>query len=521
MYLEKAAFAAFLFFHDNFCIKQKLKLNFILSHPINYIVIKLSLDEFHCESLFTIGRLPNNAVQNLNIVILAAGLGKRMYSTLPKVLHLVAGKPLLSHVLGTAHALSPQKVCVVYGHGNETVPKTIANNELIWVKQEPQLGTGHALMQCLPHLDEKGITLVLYGDVPLIRVETLQMLITAASAENLALLTVELNEPSGYGRIMREIGTGKISAIVEEKDASTAQRQIHETNTGIMVIPNACLHDWLPKLENKNAQKEYYLTDIVAMAATAGVKIEAAHPSHTWEVLGVNSKVQLATLERIHQNEYANKLLEQGVTLADPSRIDVRGQLDCGKDVEIDINCIFEGLVEIGDGVRIGANSILKNVKVEADTIIFPFSLIENADIGTSCRIGPLARIRPGTRLASKVHVGNFVEVKNSSIATGSKANHLTYIGDTTIGKNVNVGAGTITCNYDGANKFQTIIEDNVFIGSDTQLIAPVKIAKGSTIGAGSTITRDTPPEELTLSRAKQMSVAGWKRPVKKTRGKE
>jgi bifunctional UDP-N-acetylglucosamine pyrophosphorylase/glucosamine-1-phosphate N-acetyltransferase len=471
--------------------------------------------------LFTNSRLHINAVQNLNIVILAAGLGKRMYSALPKVLHLLAGKPLLSHVLDTAHALSPQKVCVVYGHGNETVPKTIANNELIWIKQEPQLGTGHALMQSLPHLDKEGVTLVLYGDVPLIRAETLEELITAVSAEKLALLTLELNDPSGYGRIMRDIETGKISAIVEEKDASTVQCQIHEINTGIMAVPNALLHDWLPKLENKNAQKEYYLTDIVAMAATAGVKIEVAHPAHTWEVLGVNSKVQLAALERIHQNEYANKLLEQGVTLTDPSRIDIRGQLDCGKDVEIDINCIFEGLVKIGTGVRIGAHSILKNVKVEAGTTIFPFSLIENTDIGKNCRIGPFARIRPGTRLASEVHVGNFVEVKNSSISTGSKANHLTYIGDTTIGKNVNVGAGTITCNYDGVNKFQTIIEDNVFIGSDTQLIAPVKVAKGSTIGAGSTITRDTPPEELTLSRAKQVSVAGWKRPVKKARDKK
>lgn len=455
-------------------------------------------------------------MQNLNIVILAAGLGKRMYSALPKVLHLLAGKPLLTHVLDTAHALSPKKVYVVYGHGNEAVPKMIANNELVWVKQEPQLGTGHALMQCLPNLDKNGVTLVLYGDVPMTRVETLQKLITAASAESLALLTVELNEPSGYGRIMRDTETGHVSAIVEEKDASIVQRQIREINTGIMAVPNARLHEWLPRLENKNAQKEYYLTDIVAMAAKAGDKIEAAHPSDTWEVLGVNSKIQLAELERIHQSKLANELLEQGVTLADPTRIDIRGPLNCGKDVEIDINCIFEGEVKIGDGVKIGAHSILKDVKIEAGTTIFPFSLIENADIGKNCRIGPFARIRPGTRLANEVHIGNFVEIKNSSIDTGSKANHLSYIGDTTVGKKVNVGAGTITCNYDGANKFQTIIEDNVFIGSDTQLIAPVKIAKGSTIGAGSTITRNTPPEELTLSRAKQMSIPGWKRPTKK-----
>jgi bifunctional UDP-N-acetylglucosamine pyrophosphorylase/glucosamine-1-phosphate N-acetyltransferase len=454
-------------------------------------------------------------VENLNIIILAAGLGKRMYSALPKVLHLLAGKSLLSHVLDTADALSPQKVCVVYGHGNETVPDAIDNNQLIWVKQEPQLGTGHALMQALPHLDNKGMTLVLYGDVPLIRLETLQNLITAASTESLALLTVELDEPKGYGRIIRD-DTKNIFAIVEEKDTSIDQQKIHEINTGIMVVPNENLHEWLPKLENKNAQKEYYLTDIIAMAAKAGGKIEAVHPYDPWEVLGVNSKVQLAALERTYQENLANKLLEQGVTLTDPSRIDIRGQLNCGKDVEIDINCIFEGVVKIGDGVRIGANSILKNVKVETGTIIFPFSLIENADIGRNCRIGPFCRIRPGTSLANEVHIGNFVEVKYSSINTGSKANHLSYIGDTTVGKKVNVGAGTITCNYDGANKFQTIIEDNVFIGSDTQLIAPVKIAKGSTIGAGSTITRNTPPEELTLSRTKQISITGWKRPAKK-----
>lgn len=455
-------------------------------------------------------------MENLNIIILAAGLGKRMHSALPKVLHLLAGKSLLSHVLDTANALSPQKVCVVYGHGNETVPDAIGNNQLIWVKQEPQLGTGHALMQALPHLDKKGMTLVLYGDVPLIRLETLQNLIIAASAENLALLTLELDEPTGYGRIVRDTETKDVFAIVEEKDASIDQQKIHEINTGIMAVPNTNLHEWLPKLENKNAQKEYYLTDIVAMASKAGEKIEAVHPSDAWEILGVNSKVQLAALERTYQETFANKLLEQGVTLADPSRIDIRGQLDCGKDVEIDINCIFEGVVKIGDGVRIGAHSILKNVKIETGTTIFPFSLIENADIGRDCRIGPFCRIRPGTSLADEVHVGNFVEVKNSSIDTGSKANHLSYIGDTTVGKKVNVGAGTITCNYDGANKFQTIIEDNVFIGSDTQLIAPVKITKGSTIGAGSTITRNTPPEELTLSRAKQVSITGWKRPVKK-----
>ena len=441
-----------------------------------------------------------------------------MHSMLPKVLHPLAGRPLLSHVLDTARALVPEKICMVYGHGGEIVPQTIADRKLIWVKQEPQLGTGHALMQTLPHLDKKGLTLVLYGDVPLTRVETLKGLIATAAAKYLALLTLELDEPSGYGRIVRSSKGGKITAIVEEKDASKAQRQIREINTGIMAIPNQYLHDWLPRLENRNAQKEYYLTDIVALAVKDGIRVEATQPDHAWEILGINSKAQLAALERIYQHESANRLLEQGVTLADPSRIDVRGQLACGSDVAIDINCIFEDLVQLGDNVRVGAHSILKNVKVAAGTVIAPFSLIEDTEIGKNCRIGPYARIRPGTRLASEVHIGNFVEVKNSSLAAGSKANHLSYIGDAIVGKNVNIGAGTITCNYDGANKHQTIIEDDVFIGSDTQLIAPVTVAKGTTIGAGSTITKDTPPESLTLSRAKQMSITGWKRPVKKAK---
>ena len=455
-------------------------------------------------------------MKELNIIILAAGLGKRMNSSLPKVLHSLAGKSLLSHVLDTANALLPHRICVVYGHGNDAVRDAIDNNELIWVKQEPQLGTGHALMQALPHLDKKGLTLVLYGDVPLISFETLQKLISASLKENLALLTVRLDEPAGYGRIVRDTEANNIIAIVEDKDANIDQQKIKEINTGIMVIPNANLHEWLPKLENKNSQKEYYLTDIVAIAAKAGEKIEAAHPSNNWEVLGVNSKVQLAALERTYQRNYAEKLLEQGVTLTDPSRIDIRGELNCGKDVEVDINCIFEGEVILNDGVKIGAHCILKNVKIGAGTTILPFSLIEDADIGKNCRVGPFSRIRPGTNLADEVHIGNFVEIKNSSINSGSKINHLSYIGDATVGKKVNVGAGTITCNYDGVNKFQTVIEDDVFIGSDTQLIAPVKITSGSTIGAGSTITMDTLPEKLTLSRSKQRSITGWKRPTKK-----
>ncbi len=439
-----------------------------------------------------------------------------MHSTLPKVLHPLAGKPLISHVLTTARALLPGKICVVYGHGGELVPQLINDDELIWVKQDPQMGTGHALMQTLPHLDHDGVTLVLYGDVPLTSVETLKELVAISAERTLALLTLELDDPSGYGRIVRSSGGKEVIAIVEEKDASKSEQQIREINTGIMVAPNQFLHNWLPKLENKNSQKEYYLTDIVKIAVADGVKVEATHPEYSWETLGINSKVQLAALERIYQDETAGRLLDQGVTLADPSRIDIRGQLICGSDVSIDINCIFEGSVQLGDNVRVGANCILKNTKVLAGTQIAPFSLIEDAEIGKDCRIGPYARIRPGTRLSDKVHIGNFVEIKNSSISTGSKANHLSYIGDSIVGKNVNIGAGTITCNYDGANKHQTIIEDDVFIGSDTQLIAPVTVAKGATIGAGSTITKTAPPESLTLSRAKQMSISNWKRPVKK-----
>ena len=461
-------------------------------------------------------------MSKLNIVILAAGLGKRMHSALPKVLHLMAGKPLLGHVLDTGRALSPQRICVVYGHGGDAVPQAIGDETITWVRQMPQLGTGHALMQALPYLDKDGMTLVLYGDVPLTSIETLKRLIAIAGEKTFSLLTVELADPAGYGRIVRDNETtGDIAAIVEEKDASTSQREIHEINTGIMVIPNQYLHGWLHKLENNNAQKEYYLTDIVAMSVKDGVKVEAAQPAYAWETIGINSKAQLSALERIYQNESAKKLLDQGVTLADMSRIDIRGQLDCGRDVEIDINCIFEGHVRLEDGVKVGAHSILKNVKVAAGSTIAPFSLIEAAEIGRNCRIGPYARIRPGTRLADEVHIGNFVEVKNSTIAAGSKANHLSYIGDSVVGKNVNIGAGTITCNYDGANKYQTIIEDDVFVGSDTQLVAPVKVARGSTIGAGSTITKDTPPETLTLSRAKQMSIDGWKRPVKKAKDKK
>jgi len=459
-------------------------------------------------------------VPTLNIAILAAGRGKRMHSEKPKVLHRLAGKPLLCHVLDTARALSPNKICIIFGHGGEVVRQAIGDPSLTWVQQEPQLGTGHALMQALPYLGSEGATLVLYGDVPLTALSTLNRLLTVADGETLGLLTVELADPFGYGRILRN-AAGEITAVVEEKDASSSERNIREVSTGIVVIPNRYIHSWLNRLENSNAQKEYYLTDIVALAVKDNVKIVTGQPERVWEISGINSKSQLAELERIYQKECANTLLEQGVTLADPSRIDVRGVLTCGRDVEIDIDCIFEGDVHLGDGVKVGAHSILRDVKIAAGSAVAPFSLIESTEIGENCRVGPYARIRPGTKLDNDVHIGNFVEVKNSAIAAGSKANHLSYIGDTVIGKRVNIGAGTITCNYDGANKHQTIIEDDVFVGSDTQLVAPVKVAQGSTIGAGSTITRDTPPETLTLSRARQMSVDGWKRPVKKEKGEK
>jgi bifunctional UDP-N-acetylglucosamine pyrophosphorylase/glucosamine-1-phosphate N-acetyltransferase len=433
----------------------------------------------------------------VNVVILAAGQGKRMRSDLPKVLHPIAGKPMLAHVLDTARQLGARKICVVYGHGGEQVRAALDAPDLHWAKQEPQLGTGHAVMQALPHVDADAPTLVLYGDVPLIRAATLRRLIEAASDDCLALLTAHLPDPHGYGRIVRV--EGQVARIVEEKDADDAERAIREINTGILVAPGKALARWLPQLGKANAQGEYYLTDIVALAAAEGMDIVTAHPDAAWETDGINSKAQLARLERIHQRNIAEVLMEQGVTLADPARIDVRGELICGRDVFIDVNCVFEGRIELADGVRIGPNCVL-----------------QDAVVGRGSVIGPFARLRPGTRLAEDVHVGNFVEVKNSTIAAHSKANHLAYIGDATIGSRVNVGAGTITCNYDGANKHRTVIEDDVFIGSDTQLVAPVTVGRGATLGAGTTLTRDAPPEQLTVSRPKQVSVAGWKRPTKK-----
>ena len=449
----------------------------------------------------------------VNVVILAAGQGKRMQSALPKVLHPLAGAPLLAHVIATARALKPVRICVVYGHGGEQVPRAMAAADLKFVKQQPQLGTGHALLQALPHLDARKDALVLYGDVPLIAASTLKEL-TAGSGERLRLLTAELEDPRGYGRIVRN-AKGAITSIVEEKDASEKQRRIREINTGIMLLPGKRLAGWLDQLSNRNAQREYYLTDVVALALKDRVKIEARAPHGDWEILGVNSLWQLARLERIYQMHNADRLLEAGVALADPLRIDVRGTLICGRDVRIDVNCVFEGAVEIGDNAVIGANCVIRNAKIGAATRIEPFSMIDDAKIGKNCRVGPYARIRPGTRLAADVHIGNFVEVKASSVGTGSKANHLAYVGDTSIGRNVNVGAGTITCNYDGVNKHRTVIEDNVLIGSDVQLVAPVTVHAGATIGAGATITKDVPAGELTYTEKKQVVKRGWTRPLK------
>lgn len=457
-------------------------------------------------------------MSQVDVVVLAAGMGKRMCSTLPKVLHPLAGKPILSHVLDSARTLSPQKICVIYGYEGELVRQVVGDAaDLIWVEQSQQLGTGHAAKQALPCLSKTGVTLILFGDVPLVKSDTLKSLINKATEDRLVLLTVELSNPHGYGRIVREAKTNRIQAIVEEKDTSEAQKKICEVNTGIMVLPNQYLENWFNKLSSANAQGEYYLTDIVAMAVDAGIQIETAHPTASWEVAGVNDKIQLSVLERAYQREIATKLMKQGVMLIDSARFDVRGQLTCGSNVEIDINCIFEGNVHVGDNVKINANCILRNVTISDGSVIHPFTLIEEATIGRNCHIGPYARIRPGTQLDDAVRVGNFVEIKNSHIAATSKINHLSYIGDTEMGRRVNVGAGTITCNYDGAFKHKTIIEDDVFIGSDSQLVAPVTITKGSTIGAGSTITRDTPTDQLTLSRTKQMSIANWKRPRKKT----
>jgi bifunctional UDP-N-acetylglucosamine pyrophosphorylase/glucosamine-1-phosphate N-acetyltransferase len=463
----------------------------------------------------------------MNVVILAAGMGKRMQSSLPKVLHPLAGKPLLGHVIDTARqlnnvgAVDQTSICIIYGHGGEQVPvvvnkmlaETTKVSDITFAKQEPQLGTGHAVAQAIPFLNDDEPTLILYGDVPLTRADSLQRLMDAAGKDKLAILTAQMDDPTGLGRIIRE--DGKITRIVEQKDANDVERAVTEINTGIMVVPTAKLKVWLSTLSNQNAQGEYYLTDIVAKAVADGVEVCSAHPNAIWETLGVNSKVQLAQLERIHQGNIAHQLLEQGVTLADPARIDVRGYLQCGRDVSIDVGCVFEGNVSLADGVIIEANCVIKNTSIGAGSHIKAFSHFEDAIIGAHGKIGPYARLRPGAQLGEDVHIGNFVEVKNSQIDNHSKANHLAYIGDATIGSRVNIGAGTITCNYDGVNKFRTIIEDDAFIGSDSQLIAPVRVGKGATLGAGTTLSKDAPEGKLTVSRSKQMTIDAWQRPVK------
>jgi bifunctional UDP-N-acetylglucosamine pyrophosphorylase/glucosamine-1-phosphate N-acetyltransferase len=449
----------------------------------------------------------------LNVVILAAGQGKRMFSERPKVLHLLAGRPLLAYVIDAARGLHADRICVVYGHGGEQVPRAIPDPDIVFVRQEPQLGTGHALRQSLPHLGPGGKTLVLYGDVPLVRGETLNKLV-AADMPRVVVLSAELEDPSGYGRVVRD-KEGRITSIVEDKDASALQRRIREVNTGIMVLPTAQLDGWLSKLNSQNAQGEYYLTDVISLALADRVTVDAVKSGDAGEALGVNSRAQLARLERAYQVHRANCLLDRGVALIDPMRFDVRGDLECGSDVSIDVNCVFEGRVKLGAGVSVGANCVLRNVEVGMGTRIEPFTHIDEATIGGDCRIGPFARIRPGTRLAEEVHIGNFVEVKASEIAARSKANHLAYVGDTTVGCDVNIGAGTITCNYDGASKHRTVIEDNVHIGSDVQLVAPVTLAKGVTVGAGTTVWKNTPSGGLVINTKTQEHRSEWKRPKK------
>ncbi|WP_323017628.1 bifunctional UDP-N-acetylglucosamine diphosphorylase/glucosamine-1-phosphate N-acetyltransferase GlmU [Castellaniella sp.] len=453
----------------------------------------------------------------LNIIILAAGLGKRMQSDLPKVLHPIAGQPMLSHVLGAARALNPDRVVVVVGHGADRVQTAYAGQGLTFALQQPQQGTGHAVMQALPHLlegDADDTCLVLYGDVPLVQAATLQALLQARG-DGLALLTETLLDPAGYGRIVRD-DRGRVQRIVEHKDATDAERAITEVNTGILAAPTAALRRWLGQIDNRNAQGEYYLTDIVGLAVRDGMAVAHAQPAAHWETLGVNSRVQQAQLERIWQGEQARRLLEQGVTLADPARFDLRGDLRCGRDVFIDVGCVFEGNVQLADGVRIGPHCVIRQADIGPGATLDAYTHVEGAQVGASARIGPYARLRPGADVGPEAHVGNFVELKKTRLGRGSKANHLSYLGDAVIGERVNIGAGTITCNYDGVNKFQTVIEDDVFIGSDTQLVAPVRVGQGSTLGAGTTLTRDAPAGELTLSRARQQIVPGWKRPERK-----
>jgi bifunctional UDP-N-acetylglucosamine pyrophosphorylase/glucosamine-1-phosphate N-acetyltransferase len=450
----------------------------------------------------------------LAVVILAAGQGKRMKSALPKVLQPLAGVPLLGHVVSRARALDPASMHVVYGHGGDAVRAAFAHETIEWALQAEQLGTGHAVMQAMPRVSDDELVLVLYGDVPLIRKDTLERLIAAAGPKSMSLLTVMLDVPTGYGRIVRK--SGKIQKIVEQKDATKVQLKIRECNSGIMAVPAKLLKKWLGKLRNSNAQGEYYLTDVIAMAVKDKIKVTPLIAPTAAETLGVNDKVQLAEIEALHRAERARDLMLAGATLADPARIDIRARVTVGRDVFIDANVLMEGKVELGDRVRIGPNVVLRDVVIGDDCVIHPNSVLEQSELDTGCMIGPYARVRPGSKLGKNVHIGNFVELKKTTISDGSKANHLTYLGDAIIGKGVNVGAGTITCNYDGVNKSTTVIDDGAFIGSGNMLVAPLRIGKDATTGAGSTITREAPDGRLTLTRAKQSTIEGWKRPEKK-----
>lgn len=452
----------------------------------------------------------------LSVLILAAGKGTRMRSALPKVLQPLAGRPLLAHVLATAEALQAAQTIVVYGHGGEMVQESFSDQpQIVWAEQAEQLGTGHAARVALAHLDGAGKTLILYGDVPLTTLDTLRQLVDAVTGDStMALLTANLDNPTGYGRIVRD-ASGAVRRIVEQKDATPAELTISEINTGIYCVPNTRLQQWLPALSNANAQGEYYLTDIVAMAADAQGTIHTAQPAHLWEVDGVNDKLQLSALERLYQRVQAERLMRAGVTMTDPARFDLRGELLHGNDVVIEPNVMIEGRVEVGSNVLIGANCQLRNCVIGDNVIIKPNSLIDEARVGRGAEIGPFARLRPGTELDDDVHIGNFVEVKKSRLGVGTKANHLAYIGDADVGARVNIGAGSITCNYDGANKHQTVIGDDAFIGTNSSLIAPVTIGKGSTTGAGSAISRNVPDHTLAVARGKQVVIEGWQRPKK------
>lgn len=454
----------------------------------------------------------------IKTIILAAGQGTRMRSKKPKVLHCLAGKPLLRHVYDMSQQLAKNSVSIVYGHGGEQVLSEFQGLDIYWAEQAQQLGTGHAVQQALTQIEDKDTVLILYGDVPLLKLTTVETLISNVSATTLALLTVNLDDPTGYGRIVRD-DQQKVIKITEEKDASEAEKLITEGNTGIIAVGGAKLKKWLGQLSNNNAQQEYYLTDIIAMAVNSGITIVTSQPQDASEVMGINDRNQLSYLERVYQTEQAQNLMAQGVSLADPTRFDLRGKIAVGQDIEIDINVILEGVVRLGNNVKIGANTVIKNSQIADDVEIKENCVIDNAVIGEACIIGPYARLRPQAKLAEQVHIGNFVEIKKSSVAKGSKINHLSYIGDSIIGSQVNIGAGTITCNYDGVKKFQTVIEDGAFIGSDSQLVAPVTVGRNATIGAGSTITKNTPANQLTLTRSKQISIPCWQqRPVKKAK---